>query len=196
MVPRKFARSRATTVANSQRAGARTSSWRFAALLLTGLLVAAPVAEATVLRGLTAGQLRSRADVIIQGKVVELRTMRTEGRIETVAIVRVRQVHKGEVGRRIEVLALGGEIRDRRMVVQGAASFARGDTVLLFLYSDGGSWRPVGMFQGVWHLDSEGVVARASDSGGASLLRPAKGNPAVDQEEQLVARLIGRGGAR
>jgi len=183
-------------VANSHSAGRGTASWRLAALVLTGLLVVAPVAEATVLRGLTVGQLRSRAEVIVEGKVIEVRTTRSEGRIETIAVVRVRQVHKGEVGRRIQVRALGGETRDRRMVVQGAPSFAKGDTVLLFLYSDEGTWRSVGMFQGVWHLDVEGRVARASDSGGASLLRPANGSPAVDQGEQSVARLVGQGGAR
>jgi len=183
-------------VANSQCAERGTAAWRLAVLLLSGLLIVAPVAEATVLRGLTVGQLRSRAEIIVEGRVVEVRTVRTEGRIETIAIVRVRQVHKGEVGRRIQVHALGGEIRDRRMVVQGAPNFAKGDKVLLFLYSDEGSWRSVGMFQGVWHLDAEGVVARASDSGGASLLRPANGNAAVDQREQSIARLIGQGGAR
>lgn len=148
------------------------------------------------MRGLTIGQLRSRAELIVEGKVVDVRTLRTDGRIETIAIVRVRQVHKGEVGRRIQVRALGGAIRNRRMVVEGAPNFAKGDAVLLFLYSDEGSWRAVGMFQGVWHLDSEGVVARASDSGGASLLRPANGNAAVDQPERSVAWLIGQGGAR
>ena len=166
------------------------------ALVLSGALVIAPVAQANVLRGLTVGQLRSRAEVIVEGKVLEVRTMRTDGRIETIAIVRVRQVHKGEVGRRIQVRTLGGEIRDRRMVVPGAPRFVKGDTVLLFLYSAADSWRSVGMFQGVWHLDSEGIVARASASGGASLLRPENGSPAVDQGEQSVARLVGRGGAR
>lgn len=148
------------------------------------------------MRGLTVGQLRSRAELIVEGKVVDVRTLRTDGRIETIAIVRVRQVHKGEVGRRIQVRALGGAIRNRRMVVEGAPNFAKGDAVLLFLYSDEGSWRAVGMFQGVWHLDSEGVIARASDSGGASLLRPENGNAAVDQPERSVAWLIGHGGAR
>jgi hypothetical protein len=170
--------------------------WRLAALLLSGSLVVAPVAEATLLRGLTIGQLRSRAEVIVEGKVVDVRTVRADGRIETIAIVRVRQVHKGEVGRRIQVRALGGAIRDRRMVVEGAPNFAKGNAVLLFLYSDEGLWRAVGMFQGVWHLDSEGIVARANDSGGASLLQPTNGNAAVDQPERSVAWLIGRRRAR
>ena len=156
----------------------------------------APVAEATILRGLTAGQLRSRAELIVEGRVVEVRTLRSDGAIETIAVVRVRRVHKGEVGRRIQVRTLGGATRDRRMVVQGAPSFARGDAVLLFLYRDEGDWRSVGMFQGVWHLDDAGVVARVSDSGGASLMRPTQGSIAVDQPEWPVARLIGRGGAR
>lgn len=165
-------------------------------MVLTGMLVVAPLAEATVLRGLTVGQLRSAAEAIVEGKVVDVRTVRTDGRIETIATVRVRQVHKGQVERRIQVRTLGGELRDRRMVVQGAATFSRGDAVLLFLYGDGAAWRSVGMFQGVWHLDSEGVLARPSNSGGASLLRPASGHAAVDQKEQLVERLIGQGGAR
>lgn len=182
-------------MAASRSAEGKSTLWRLAALVLTGLLVVAPVAEATVLRGLTVGQLRSRAELIVAGKVVDVRTVRADGRIETIATVRVRDVHKGEAGRRIQVRALGGETRDRRMVVQGAPAFAKGDTVLMFLYRDEDAWRSVGMFQGVWHLDSEGIVARASDSGGASLLRPAKGKLAVEHE-QSVARLVGREGAQ
>ncbi len=181
----------------SQLTGRPASLGRLAVLVLTGVLALAPIAEATVLRGLTVAQLRSRAEVIAEGKVVQVRTMRANGRIETVAVVRVRQLHKGEAGRRLQVRAFGGEIGGRRMMVQGAASFTKGDRVLLFLYDDGDSWRSVGMFQGVWHLDAESVVARSSDSGGASLLRPETGSAAVDQREHSVARLLGgHGGDR
>jgi len=169
---------------------------RLSALALVGILAAAPMVEATVLRGLTADDLRSRAELIVEGKVTSIRAERTDGRIETVAVVKISRVHKGEADRRVEVRTLGGRYRDQQMVVPGAPRFAKGERVLLFLYGDDDSWRSVGMFQGVGQLDAEGTVARASDSGGASLLRPDTGSPAVDIAEQPVRNLVGRGGAR
>jgi hypothetical protein len=164
-----------------------------ATLALVGFLALAPVAEATVLRGLTTDDLRSRAELIVEGKITRVRTIQSDGRIETLAVLRVGEVHKGEARRRIEVRTLGGAMGSQRMVVPGAANLAKGDRVLLFLYGDADSWRPVGMFQGAWRLDADGVVARASDSGGASLLRPSSGVAAVDAGQQTVRRLVGQG---
>ncbi len=156
----------------------------------------APIAEATVLKGLTLSGLRSGAELVVEGRVTKVRTEMRDGRIETIAVVRVGSVHKGEASRRIEVRMLGGRHRGMNMVVPGAARMSKGDDVLLFLYGSADAWRPVGMFQGVWQVDSDGVTARASHSGGATLMRPDNGDPAVDRAELPVSRLVGQGGAR
>ncbi len=162
------------------------------ASLVVLLLVAVPV-EASVLRGLTVKQLRDRAETIVAGKVISVRTERSDGRIETVARVRVQRRWRGTKDRVVTVRTLGGRLGGRRLLVAGAATLQRGDHVLLFLYRNGEQWRPVGMFQGVWRLDGEDAeIARASDSGGASLLRPASGAPAVETPARTVRQLAGR----
>lgn len=184
-------------MANSRESKARIWGGRWivgaiaASLVLTSL-----VADASVLRGLTAKELRQGADAIVAGRVVNVRTVRTEGRIETLARVRVEQAWRGE-SKVLTVRALGGYYRGKRLIVPGAATFRRGDQVLLFLYRDGDDWRPVGMFQGVWRIDSEDPsIVRPSHSGGAALVRPASGAPAVDRAERPLAGLVGAGGGR
>ena len=159
-------------------------------------MVLAPIAEATVLRGLTLTELRTRAERVVEGKVIKVRSLRSEGRVETEVTVRVRRAHKGDFETRIRLRALGGEMGNRQMLVPGAPTFARGDEVLLFLYADGDSWRPVGMFQGVWRLDGGTDIARPSDARGASLMMPEDGRAAVLDGARRVSDLVGFGGAQ
>jgi hypothetical protein len=192
---RKFARSRATTAASSTDA-TRNSFARIAAAALALLLIAAPVAEASVLRGLTASQLRFNAELIVEGKVVKVRSERVDGTIETRTTIRVRRAHKGEFVRELEVVRPGGKVGRRQWLVPGAAAMEKGDRVLLFLYSDDSAWRAVGMFQGVWHLERGGGTVRSSDPRGASLLAPSEGRPAVEAGTHSIEDLLGDGGVR
>lgn len=172
---------------------------RFSAALivLAALALAlAGAAEASVLRAFTLSELRTRADTIVTGRVVGVRSVEVDGTIETVARVRVLQQWRGEPGRTIRVRVPGGQTSDRRLLVPGAPAFERGEELLLFLYADGRQWRPVGLFQGVWRLDPERPqVAHASTAGGAALIRPidAVGAFAVDRPERPVAQLVGGG---
>lgn len=166
-------------------------------MLAAVLILVSGSAEATVLHGLTVKQLGQRAEAMVTGKVVSVRSENTNGRIETVARVRVRKNWRGAEGRVITVRLLGGQHQGLRVVVAGAATLQRGEKVLLFLYRSDGSWRPLGMFQGVWRLDRFGDdMARASDSGGATLLRSGTGEPAVEISERSVAQLLGKDGVR
>ena len=164
-------------------------------LLLVAFVLTATIVEASVLRGLTVKQLRQKADAIVAGEVISVRSEARDGRIETVARVRVERSWRGTDQRVVTVRMLGGLYKGKRLVVPGAASMSRGEDVLLFLYRSDGQWRPVGMFQGVWHLlGDNGARARASDSGGVGLLRPNAGEPAVDRSERTVRQLAGSAG--
>ncbi len=145
-----------------------------------------------MLRALTAAELRAAAEVIVLGKVLSTRTVAGGGRIETEARVRVLEAWRGRARRTLRVRVPGGAIDGRRLIVPGAPSFARGERVLLFLYRDGGAWRPVGLFQGVWRgrADDPATVL-ASDAGGAALLAPARGRAAVERRSWSVAELVG-----
>ena len=193
-----FVPSRDTSAANgSERPVLTRLAAAVASLLALGVGVLGTLpADASVLRALTLSELRQRADVIVAGKVVGLRTETREGRLETVARVRVHDSWRGAEGRTVTVRFLGGVHKGRRVIVPGAASVQRGEHVLLFLYRSADALRPVGMFQGVWRLEDEAAgVARASSAAGASVLRPRAGSAAVDRAQRTVAQLVGQQGA-
>lgn len=156
--------------------------------------MAAGLAEASVLRAFTLGELRSASDIIVSGRVVGVRSVERNGTIDTVVRVRIAEAWRGEPRRTIRVRVPGGQAAGRRLVVAGSPAFERGEELLLFLYADGKEWRPVGLFQGVWRLDRETPdVARASSAGGASLIRPVSGTVAVDRSERALTQLLGGG---
>ncbi len=138
-----------------------------------------------------------RAESIVVGTVVSVRTVRTRTSIETVTRVRVDRSFKGGESRMLTVRTPGGLYGGRRLVVQGSPSFTKSESVLLFLYADADAWRPVGMFQGVWRLNPDDPKrARASSAGGAALLAPDSGRAAVHERERAVTQLVGSGAAR
>ncbi len=111
------------------------------------------------------------------------------------ARVRVDRAFKGADSRMLSVRTPGGLYGGRRLVVQGSPELIEGESVLLFLYRDADSWRPVGMFQGVWRLGRDDLkMARASGSGGAVVLAPKAGRAAVEFRERTVSQLVGSAG--
>lgn len=173
--------------------------------MASGLVIVAALAgtagtvDASVLRALTLQQLRDGADAIVAGKVVRVRSVRSGGSVETLVRVRVQRAWRGTDQRVVVLRAPGGFVAGRRLVVPGAPTFEQGQRVLLFLEQDGESWRPVGLFQGVWRLDPERPEAAwASPSGGAALIRGAgEAEAAVDRGSRPVRELVGGvGGGR
>ena len=192
--PTKSVPSRATTAGVPEICRSSGCRSRFALAALASLLIVA-TADASIIRGLTLKDLRGRAESIVAGTVVGLRTVRTAKSIETVARVRVDRAFKGSGPRVLTMRVPGGFHQGRRLVVQGAPELLEGESVLLFLYRDADSWRPVGLFQGVWRLDPDDRrVARASGSGGAAVLAPVGGRAAVELRERTVSQLVGRAG--
>lgn len=162
-------------------------------LTLMALAIAVP-GEASVLRGLTARELRLAADTIVSGEVIAVRSVRTERSIDTVARIRVEATYRGKVGKTVVVRVPGGERDGLRLVVPGAPRFQRGDTVLMFLSRDGAEYRPIGLFQGVWTIDPTAPdSAIAGNAGGASLLPSADGDLAITPGRRSLRELVGGG---
>lgn len=165
--------------------------WPVLPAAVLALALAMP-AHASLLRGLTVGQLRSASDLIVAGRVLSTETLRTGRSIETRTRVAVTRSFKGRAAT-VTVVTPGGRIDGRRLLVAGVPAFEPGEEVLLFLYRAAGAWRPVGLFQGVWRIDPERPeVVRASAATGATLLAPDRGEAAVRQPERRLDGLVGR----
>jgi hypothetical protein len=99
------------------------------ALLLTTPLLASVAIPAEI------SALVSDAQAIVHGRVVRL-----EGRasgdglgIETLVTIEAESYLKGDLGREVTVVVVGGQLGRYRSVVSGAPQFAEGQEVVLFL---------------------------------------------------------------
>lgn len=125
-------------------------------LVLGALLCLVGTAQATVLAPLDTRALTSRADRIVLGTVESQAARWTDDHdaIYTDVTVRVSESYKGRLapGQTLVVRRLGGEVDGVGMRVFGAASFAVGEEVVLFVEARGSASYPVGMTQGKLHV--------------------------------------------
>lgn len=127
------------------------------------LLAAAP-ANATMAEALSVDALASRADRIVEGRVLEIRSQ-WEGRlIVSDIVVGVDRCYKGACYEpALVVRVMGGAVGDLEQRVEGMASFSLDEPVLLFLRPDGSPdrMRTLGLAQGKFRLvpTGEGVEA-------------------------------------
>jgi len=155
-----------------------------AALAFAGLAVLP--ASATVLVPAGVGQLAREAALIVQGRVVDVRGVWTEGRrgVVTIVTVEVAEAIKGEPGEHVSLRVPGGEMGRYRSVMSGAPTFRVGEEVVLFL----GGRAPalphlLGLGQGVYRVrrDASGqpVVNAPSLAGGGATeaTRIVRGDP-------------------
>lgn len=178
----------------------------FVALAL--ILAAAGAARATVVLALDLGELTWRAERIVVGDVVSVRSSWDEGhrRIDTFATVRVVESWKGNVPRDgvVRVRRAGGTVDGITMVVVGEPTFTVGDRAVMFLRGQGTA-QVVGMAQGkrTVRRDGAGRWIAEGGAGGADTVAPdAKGHlvpaaPApslpLDELRARVRALVGGG---
>ncbi|QDU68674.1 hypothetical protein [Engelhardtia mirabilis] len=130
---------------------------------------------ATVLR-LDIQDLVDRSDWVVEGRVVERRTVeRTDGGIDTEITVDLARDYLGEgVGQRSFLLPGGQRSDGSGMIVPGLPGLAQGEEVLLFLTEGGPDGRrlPVGLTQGKYSLltDRNGVRRALRDGDATRLL--------------------------
>lgn len=151
----------------------------FLAVLLVGHAAAASTALA-----MDVPQLTRQADVIVRGTVVGQSSAWAPGgsRIVTETRVRVGSVLKGAPPREVRVLQPGGAVGGVGQRVSGAARFAPGEEVLLFLEQEGGEhFRVVGMAMGKFQVrkaaTGAGLEAVQDGMDGVLLLDPSTRAP-------------------
>jgi hypothetical protein len=139
-------------------AGLLALRWRRAALL--ALLIAAP-AHATLVRRLGLDEMGRAATLIVEGHVRTTDVVERGDRVYTEAQLEVSACWKGLCPATLTVRQLGGEVAGRGMAVEGAAELRAGADVVLFLRPRrDGAYAPVGLAQGAYTVEREGLLAR------------------------------------
>jgi hypothetical protein len=139
-------------------------------ILLVASLVTAPALHATVLVPAEFREIVSGSQIIVHGRVAEVRGEWTDDRrrIDTIITLDAGTYLKGGPGERVTFRVPGGTIGRFRTLMVGAPEFRAGDEVVLFLKADGPSVAHVfGLSQGVFR------VRRDARSGQRLVVPPA-----------------------
>ncbi len=128
--------------------------------LVLALVLAGP-AQATTMRRVPLSAAGKAAGLVVRAKVHEVAFSKQDGRIYTDARLRVVECLKGACAAEVTIRQLGGELDGEGMVLEGAAAFATGDEVVVFLRPRrDGTYAPVGMAQGVLRVERSGALVR------------------------------------
>ena len=120
------------------------------ALLAAAALLAALPAAAATARVASVEELARASDLVVRGEVLRQRSrLGADGsRIYTFVEIRVAQSWRGQAPAVVTVRVPGGVVGDRGQRVDGAAAFADGDEVVVFLAPAGRVHQVTGMAQG------------------------------------------------
>ncbi|MGH7856594.1 MAG: hypothetical protein ACREQY_04630 [Candidatus Binatia bacterium] len=130
-------------------------------ILMTALaaLMALPVA-ASQFKAFDREAQVDGSDLVLLGRVLSTRSDWAPNRsaIFTDAEIAVDEAWKGlPASDRVTVRTLGGAVDDVTLEVEGAARFAEGEQVLVFLHEEGGVLTPVGMAFGKYEIIGSGA---------------------------------------
>lgn len=154
-------------------------------VLILVLMLLAPVrAFATVVLPADFATVVNGADVIVSGRVVDVRSQLTDARsIESFITVAVNETLKGEPNRTLTFRVPNGTVGRYRRITVGAPEFAEGDRVVLFLRARAPSV-PIlfGLSQGVYRVAATGsgdmVMPAPIMARGVAAERVVRGDPA------------------
>jgi hypothetical protein len=155
-------------------------------LLLAFVLGTSCALGATVDVPVEFGEMVRGSQLVVYGRVVDVRGQQTSDRrsIETIVTVSVAQALKGQPGATVAFRLPGGEVGRYRRVIVGVPRFTSGDDVIVFLRGAAPALPTVfGLSQGLYRVartgDGGAVVAPAilaAPSTGAE--RVVRGDPA------------------
>jgi hypothetical protein len=151
-------------------------------ILLLALMAPVP-AIATVVLPADFATVVNGADVIVSGRVVDVRSGLTERRsIESLVTVAISETVKGATGGTITFRVPNGTVGRYRRITLGAPEFVEGDRVVLFLRSRAPSIPTLfGLSQGVYRIGStdggEMVLPAPVMARGVAAERVVRGDP-------------------
>lgn len=177
-----------------------------AGLTMALSLVVGPAWCTTVRRVDTRGLVETSREIVI-GRVTQMRSAWNDAhtRIYTEVEIEVDRSLKGEVGRRVTLRQLGGEVDGVRYNVPGCAAFRPGEEALLFVWRDStGRAQVNGLAQGKFEIMRDATSGARLVQRGApgyaiqdvKSLRPVddgKTVPRITLEEMVaeIERLVG-----
>jgi hypothetical protein len=134
-------------------------------LSLACLCVGLDATRGTTVIPPTFDELVSRAEVIFQGTVTDVRSQWTgEGaqhRIESYVTFRVEDAMKGAPGESYTLRMLGGTVDGETMEVSDSPKFKIGDRDVIFVENNGSQFIPlVGIMHGRFHVDKDKETGR------------------------------------
>jgi hypothetical protein len=133
------------------------------------LLLLAPLAQASSVRGFSLPQLFAQADAVVVGQVTSQRSFwnGAHDTIYTEYTIAVETTPKGEHRPTVILRLMGGAVGDVRLSVAGNPSLAIGERVLLATRNQGEYLTLVGMAQGKWsvkQIDGIDYATRSSQA--------------------------------
>ena len=135
--------------------------------ILATMILAALPAQGTVMFYLNDKELTERAQVVVQGTVVQQRVIPLQGHLWTDTHVRVTSSLKGYLkpGQMLVLRQPGGETATLGTKVAGAATFKLKQQVVVFARPVGSAFVPVGMALGAFHVarDRHGIARVSRD---------------------------------
>lgn len=135
---------------------------RMVAAWVSLLAVAAP-AEATIIRRLGLEKMGQDAGLVVQGIVRATNVVQRGARLYTDAVIDIDDCVKGPCPEMVTVRQLGAELDGVGLAVDGAARFAPGTEVVVFLRARrDGTYAPVGMAQGAYVVERDPVTHAVS----------------------------------
>lgn len=153
--------------------------------LLVFLLFLASPAAATVLLPADFTTVVTGADLIVAGRVVDVRAQIADGQrtIESVVTLSVQAAVKGTTGSTVSFRVPNGQLGRYRRVTVGAPEFSEGDQVVVFLRGRGPAIPTLfGLSQGVYRVVGEGAAAMVTPPAvlarGLAAERVVRGDPA------------------
>jgi hypothetical protein len=128
-------------------------------LSLTPVLV-----SATQIYHRTARELGQQSELVVRGKVTEVRSYwnDTHTKIFTETTVAADEAYKGQAGAVVRLTQLGGTVDNVKVTVSGALYWKQGEEVLLFLepYSRG-TYHVSGFSQGKFTIERDAKTGKA-----------------------------------
>ena len=153
-----------STRRKARRRGRRSVvNWAVSLVLGALCLAVAPPANATVILPATFADVVEGSQLIVYGRVVDVRSEMTAGRrsIHSFVTVAVEQALKGRPGARVIFRVPQGQVGRYRRIIVGAPEFSVGEEVVVFLTGNAPAIPTVfGLNQGVRRLRGDAANRR------------------------------------